>query len=38
MIPENSVWYDLAYSVAAVVYIGYTVSVWWRRRCLRTQG
>ena len=30
--PNNAYWYHLAYAVAAVVYGGYAVSLWWRRR------
>lgn len=30
--PEDAYWYHLAYIVAAVIYGGYAVSLWWRRR------
>jgi hypothetical protein len=32
MPPDNSYWYHLAYTVAGVVYVGYAVTLWWRRR------
>lgn len=31
-VPQNAYWYHLAYAVAAVVYGGYIVSLWWRKR------
>jgi hypothetical protein len=30
--PDNAFWYHVAYTVAACIYAGYTVSLWWRRR------
>lgn len=35
MIPRNAFWYHLAYTVAMVVYGGYALSLWLRRRWLR---
>jgi hypothetical protein len=32
MPPQDAYWYHLAYVVAAAVYGGYAVSLWWRRR------
>ena len=37
MTPDTDAWYHAAYVVAAVAYIGYIASIWWRRRCLSNQ-
>ena len=36
MIPDNAVWYHAAYTVVAVIYGGYIVSLWWRGRWLKS--
>jgi len=33
-IPDNAFWYHAAYAVVVVVYAGYAVSIWWRRRAV----
>lgn len=33
--PQNEVFYVLAYSAAAAIYIAYAASIGWRRRVLR---
>lgn len=30
--PDTSFWYHAAYVAATVIYGGYAVSLWWRRR------
>lgn len=37
MIPDNAGWYHAAYTVVAVVYGGYIVSLWWRARWLKNK-
>ncbi|HEU4632208.1 MAG TPA: hypothetical protein VFS08_20825 [Gemmatimonadaceae bacterium] len=32
--PQNEVYYHVAYTVAAVVYVLYGASLWWRGRAL----
>jgi len=34
--PDTSFWYHLAYVLVAVIYGGYALSVWWRRRQWRS--
>jgi hypothetical protein len=36
-IPDTAFWYHTAYSVATVVYLGYIVSLWRRRRSVERQ-
>jgi hypothetical protein len=36
-VPDDAYWYHLAYGVAALIYVAYTASIWWRRRCLRAR-
>lgn len=31
-VPDTAYWYHFAYALAAIVYGGYIVSLWWRRR------
>jgi hypothetical protein len=38
MPPQDAFWYHLAYSIAAIVYAGYIVSLWWRRRKWQRRG
>lgn len=38
MPPNDAYWYHLAYTVAAIVYSGYAVSLWWRRRKWQKKG
>lgn len=35
MIPENAGYFHAAYIAAAVIYVGYVVSLWRRRRHVR---
>lgn len=36
--PDTSFWYHLAYVLVAVIYGGYALSVWRRRRRWRSQS
>jgi hypothetical protein len=36
-IPDTAFWYHTAYTVASVVYIGYIVSLWRRRKAVDKQ-
>ena len=38
MTPDTAGWYYAAYVVAALAYVGYGVSLWWRRRCLSNKA
>lgn len=38
MPPNDAYWYHLAYVVAAVVYGGYALSLWLRRRRWQRKG
>ncbi len=38
MPPNDAYWYHLAYTVAAVVYAGYALSLWYRRRRWQKKG
>lgn len=38
MPPQDAFWYHLAYAAAALVYAGYAVSLWWRRRKWQRKG
>jgi hypothetical protein len=35
--PDTSAYYHAAYVWVAVVYTAYSVGLWWRARCVRTQ-
>lgn len=36
MIPDNAIYFEVAYVAAAIIYGAYAVSIWWRaRRFLR---
>jgi hypothetical protein len=35
VIPDNAIYFEVAYVAAAIVYGAYTVSIWWRGRRLR---
>jgi hypothetical protein len=35
VIPDNAIYFAVAYVAAAIVYGAYTVSIWWRCRRLR---
>lgn len=30
--PQNEGYYQAAYAISALVYVGYAVSIWWRAR------
>jgi hypothetical protein len=30
MIPDNAIYFEVAYAAAAIIYGAYAVSVWWR--------
>lgn len=36
--PDTAFWYHLAYVLVAVIYGGYALSLWWRRRRWRSQS
>lgn len=36
--PDNAIYYQLAYAVAAVIYVGYAVTLVLRRRALRARA
>ena len=36
--PDNAGYYHAAYVAAAVIYLGYGMSLWWRGRRLRARG
>ncbi len=38
MTPDNAIYYQLAYSVAAVIYVGYAISLVVRQRALRARA
>ena len=38
MPPNDAYWYHLAYSVAAIVYASYALSLWIRRRRWQKKG
>jgi hypothetical protein len=38
MPPQDAFWYHLAYTLAAVVYGGYALSLVWRRRRWQKKG
>lgn len=35
MIPDNAIYFEVAYVAAAVIYGAYAVSIWWRGRRFR---
>ena len=32
MIPDNAIYFEVAYAAAAIIYGAYAVSIWWRAR------
>jgi hypothetical protein len=36
--PDNAIYYQLAYTAAAVIYVGYAISLVLRRRRLRARA
>ena len=37
MTPDNGIFYELAYAAAAIVYVGYAITLVMRRRALRAR-
>lgn len=35
---KDAIYYHVAYTLAAIVYSGYAVSLWWRRRKWQRKG
>jgi hypothetical protein len=35
VIPDNAIYFEVAYLAAGVIYGAYTVSIWWRARRFR---
>jgi hypothetical protein len=38
MTPDNAIFYQLAYTAAAIIYVGYAISLSMRRRRLRERA
>ena len=36
--PDNAIYYQLAYAAAAVIYVGYAISLVMRRRALQARA